>query len=184
MWRPVGIPEVEQRADQFADGTELEYTIRTDDSAVYHLFTADLGRRLRSAQLHVSPSERGRTFERFHAFAPASETGRTSTVYDLPAGEVTVSIDASEPDSHGYLRYHVESAVAYTRALDVDVERASVIAGALLGLATVLLIAGQPFLAAPAVGAGAAMGAPVGVNWLAARGHPISVSRWDVPVHR
>lgn len=181
---PAGIPGTDRRADQLADGTELEYTIRTDDPAVYHLFTADLGRRLRSAQVHVPASGSDRTFARFRPFARGSGTGRSSTTYDLPAGEVTVSIDASGPGSHGYLRYHVESAVAYTRALDVEVGPASAIAAVLFGLAALLFTAGQPFLAVPALGAGAAFAAPVGLNRLAAQGRPISLSRWDVPTRR
>lgn len=181
---PAGIPGTDRRADQLADGSELEYTIRTDDPAVYHLFTADLGRRLRSAQVHVPAAGSDRRFARFRPFAQGSGTGRSSTTYGLPSGEVTVSIDASGPGSHGYLRYHVESAVAYTRMLDVDVGRASLLASALIGLATALLALGQPFLAAPAFGAGAAIAGPVGLNRLAAWGRPVSVSRWDVPTPR
>lgn len=181
MWRTGGTPAVEQGADHLADGTELEYTIRTEDPAVYHLFTAELGRRLRSLQVNVPATASDRTFARYRAFAPDSGADRSSTTYQLPSGEVTVSIDASGPGCHGYLRYHVESAVAYTRALDVEVGRGSAIALGLLGLAAFLLVAGQPFLAAPAAGGAVAFGVPVGVNRLAARGHPISISRWDVP---
>lgn len=181
MWDTVGTPEVEQRADHLADGTEVEYTIRTEDPAVYHLFTAELERRLRSLQVHVPASGSDRTFARYRALAPDPGADRSATTYQLPSGEVTVSIDASGAGCHGYLRYHVESAVAYTRALDVEVGLGSAIAVGLLGLAVLLFVAGQPFLAAPAVGVGTAIGAPVGVNRLAARGHPISISRWDVP---
>lgn len=182
MSRSSGVPETEQRAELLADGTELEYTIRAHDPAVYHLFTAELGRRLRSAQVHVPASGSDRSFARFRSFAPGAD--RSSTTYELPAGEVAVTIDAGGPAIHGYLRCHVESAVAYTRALDVEVGRASAVAATFLGLALLLLAAGQPFLAAPAFGAGAAIVAPLGLNRLAARGRPISVTRWDVPVRR
>lgn len=182
MSRSSGVPEAEHRAELLADGTELKYTIRTDDPAVYHLFTADLSRRLRSAQVHVPASGSDRSFARFRSFAPGAD--RSSATYELPRGEVAVSIDAGGPAVHGYLRYHVESAIAYTRALDVAVSRASAVAAAFLGQAMLLLVAGQPFLAAPAFGAWAAIVAPLGLNRLAARDRPISVSRWDVPVRR
>lgn len=172
------------RTNQLADGTVLEYTITTNDAADYQLFTQDLNRRLRSAQVHVTTSDKDRLLSRYRSFNPESSDHQSTTSYELPSGDVEVSIDASGPGSHGYLRYHTESAVAYTNALDIDLGRAGLFTAVLLSLALVSLLAGQLFLAAPALGAGLAMGLPAAVKGLAAQGYPISVTRWDVPVRQ
>lgn len=168
-------------SDQLADGTQLEYTLRTADPAAYHLFLEDLDRRLRSARVQVPASNSDRKLSRYRSYGSASGAEASTRTYSLPSGEVEVSIRASNPGSHGYLRYHIEAAIAYTRALDVQVRRAAGFSGILLAIAGLASLAGQPFLAAPAVGAALAIGLPAGLNRLAASGRPISVTRWDVP---
>lgn len=168
-------------SDQLADGTELEYILRTADPATYHLFTEDLRRRLRSARVQVPGSNSDRKLSRYRSYSSTSDAEVSTRTYSLPSGEVEVSIRASNPGSHGYLRYHVEAAIAYTQALDVQVRRAAGVSAILLATATLASLAGQPFLAAPAIGAALAIGLPAGLNRLAGCGRPISVTRWDVP---
>jgi hypothetical protein len=43
--------ETDSRTHQFPDGTELEYTVRTSDSAIVRIFTAEPARRLERADL-------------------------------------------------------------------------------------------------------------------------------------
>ncbi len=174
-------PQTIEGTDQLADGTELEYTLETADPAAIHLFTEDLRRRLRSARVHVTASDSDRKLSRYRSYGSTADAEASKRTYDLPSGEVEVVIRASNPGSHGYLRYHVEAAIAYTRALDVRVRRAAGVSGILLALAALVSLAVHPFLGAPAVGAALAIGLPAGLNRLAASGRPISVTRWDVP---
>ncbi|MFB6361302.1 MAG: hypothetical protein ABEH59_08270 [Halobacteriales archaeon] len=168
-------------SDQLPDGTELQYSLRTADPAAFHLFTEDLSRRLRSARLHVPASKSDRTLSRYRSYGSPADAEVSTRTYSFPSGEVEVSIRASNPGSHGYLRYHVEAAIAYTKALDVRVRPAAALTGTLLVIAAFATSTGQLFLAAPAAGAALAVGLPAGLNRLAAYGRPISLTRWDVP---
>lgn len=155
--------------------------LRTTDPATLHLFTEDLRRRLRSARVHVPAGDSDQQLSRYRSYGSASAAEVSTRTYSLPSGEVEVSIRAANPGSHGYLRYHVESAIAYSEALDVAVWRAAALAGSLLTIAALASLAGQLFLTAAALGAALAFGLPAGLNRLAAAGRPISLTRWDVP---
>lgn len=174
-------PQTFEDSDQLPDGTELEYTLETADPAAIHLFSEDLSRRLRSARVHVSAFGSDRKLSRYRSYGSTADAEASTKTYDLPSGEIEVVIRASNPGSHGYLRYHGEAAIAYTRALDVRIRRAAVVSGILLVIAALASLSGRPFLGAPAVGAALAIGLPAGLNRLAASGRPISVTRWDVP---
>lgn len=163
--------------DQFADGSEIELALRTGDPAIRRIFTADLTRRLRSAR-------RSLVDEVPFAFGAPGGTGRerrSTTTHPLPDGEVTVSIDASGTGSHAYLHTLVQGAVSYTRAVHVDVGRASLLALVLFGGGLALAALGPGVLSVPLFAAGVVVGLHVLVYRLSALGIVPAFSRIPEP---
>lgn len=175
------VHRVERQSHQFSDGSEIEFTIRTSDSTVFRIFEGDLERRLQSAhRVFADTSLRG-----FGAFsAGRRDTRQSTTTHPLPDGEVTVSIDASGTGSHEYLNALVRGAVAYTRTLHVEVERASALAILLLGSGLALVAAGLVFPSLPLFGAGGFVALHLVVYWLSARGLAPSLSQIPEPGDR
>lgn len=166
------------------DGSAVNATVRTDDPAVAAIFEADLRRRLRQAGRLLTRADAERSLAAYRSFAPGDGDHASTDVLDLPDGEVTVSIEATGPASHGYLRYLARSAADYTHVLDVEPRRAGLLAALLLGIGGLLVGVGAGFLAAPFFGAGGIIAAYVGLYWLSARGVAISLSRTPRPTSR
>lgn len=170
--------EADQHTHYLPDGSVVTLTVRTTNPAIATIFTTEVAGRLRKASRLFTRADHDRTLSAYRGFAPGGGDEHESTdELDLPSGRVTVSIEASDRSSHGYLRYAVRGAVSYTHVLDVDVGRASLIAGSLLGVGILLGAVGHPFASAPLFGAGGVMALYVAVHWLTARGVPISLSR-------
>lgn len=173
-------PRVDRQTHHFPDGSDLELTIRTSDPAIYRIFTADLARRLRSARRSFVS---GASLTEFGTVARASgrDVRQSTTTHGLPDGEVTVSIDAGGTASHEYLRFLVRGAVAYTRLLHVEGERASPVAVLLLGSGLALVAFGWWIPGVPLLGAGGVVALHLAVYWLSARGTIPSLSRIPDP---
>lgn len=169
----------DRQTREFPDGSEVEFTIRTDDATVFRVFRADMARRLRSAQRTFGTGA-GRT-------SPAvGSTGRghtrqSTTAYTLPDGEVTVVIDASGTASHAYLRSLVRGAVEYTHTLHVDFGRATLLAVLCIGAGVALVALGRVFLSVPLFGVGGSVAFHLLVYWLSARGVAPNLSRIPEP---
>jgi hypothetical protein len=172
--------ETERRTHQFPDGSELAYTVRTGDSAISRIFTAELARRLASADRHLE------TRPSLMASGGSQPGGRgdahrSTATHALPAGEVRVSITANGRGSHEYIQSLVRAAAAYTRSLHVEVGRAAPLATLLIGSALALVAVGHPFLGAPLFGAGGVIAGHLVVYQLSVRGTTLGISRIPEP---
>lgn len=176
--------DASRATEYLPDGSAVLATVDADDPAVAAIFEADLRRRLRHAGRLLARPDAERSLAAYRSFAPGGDGHASTDTHDLPGGEVTVSIEATGRGSHGYLRYLVQGAVAYTRILDVDARRAGPLAALLLVAAGLLAVIGQPVLAAPFLGAGGIIGAYVALYWLSAHGLALSISRPPQPSRR
>ncbi|MFB6207274.1 MAG: hypothetical protein ABEJ05_12190 [Haloglomus sp.] len=175
------IAQTRQDSYLLADGSEIEFTIRTDRPSIARIFTADIGKRMRDVQL--VDTENDTSLAAFRSAVPEKRTDdrRSTTTHSLPAGDVTISIDASGKAVHGYLYHLATAAVAYTHTVDIHVEKASLLAVALLGSALALFAAGRGLLGLPLVAAGVPIFLHVIVYCLSARGFVPSLSRTPRP---
>ncbi len=172
----------EPATDHLPDGSAISYEVHTDDPAVAAVFAADLQGRLRQARRTLISAMGDRAVARFAANVPATEEAcRSTETYRLPTGEATVTIDANGRAAHGYLRYLVDGAVAYTDVIDVDAGPAAAIGGLLLTIGVGLAVLVHPFVGAPFVGAAGVMLASVALYLLSVNGHPVSLSRVPTP---
>lgn len=161
----------------FPDGSTVEWTLKTPDSAIRTIVTTTLSKRLRRAQTLFPIAESGSSMGHYTSFAPGdqSDTHESTRTYALPDGELAVRIDANGKRAHGYLHYLVKETVAYVRVLDVDVPKAAAIATVLVGSGLVLAVLGPLVLALAAVAPGAVIALYAVVYSLAARGVPVGV---------
>lgn len=173
--------QTRENSYHLADGSEIEVTVRTDQASIAEIFTADVGKRMRSVQL--VDAENDTALAAFRSAVPEGRTDdrRSTTTHSLPAGEVTVSIDASRKAVHGYLYHLMTAAVAYTHAVDIHVKKAGVLTAALLGGALTLVAAGQGLLSLPLMAVGLPMLLHVIVYCLSVRGVTPSLSRTPKP---
>lgn len=175
----------EQRTEHLPDGSTVRFQVRTAEPTAASIFAADLSRRLRKARRPLTRADVDRSLAAYASYAPGPGGDcRSTQTHDLPTGEVTVDIDATGRSVHGYLRYLVRGAVAYAEVLDIEPGRAGTISLLCVGAGALLFAVGQPFLAVPFVGAAGIIGAYVGLYWLSALGHPLSLSRTPLPVGR
>lgn len=181
MTSPDATPGTDQHAYQFPDGSEIELTVRTEESAILRIFTADVTRRMRRFQL--AGGEHDTSLAAFRSYAPGNsrDDHASTTTHSLPDGEVTVSIDATGRGSHGYLYHLVTAAVAYTHAVDLDVGKVGTITAVLLGAGLAIASLGGGFLSLPFLGAGGTIGLHLLVYLLSAHGVTMSLSRVPTP---
>lgn len=170
----------DQQTFEFPDGSEIEWTVQTNDAAVFRIFDSELSRRVRTAERALG---RNLSLLSPSGLSPARRrnTDQSTTTLSLPDGEVTVSIDATGTTTHEYLRSLVRAAVAYTHACHVDVPKAVPLAVLCFLVGAVPLALGAGFLALPAFAAGAVVGLHLLVYLLSARGVPLGLSRIPDP---
>jgi hypothetical protein len=170
-----------QNSYQLLDGSEIEITVRTDEPPIARIFTTDMGKRIRSVTL--ADADTDRSLAAFRSAVPDDRTDdyRSTTTHALPAGSVTVSIDASGKATHGYLYHLATAAVAYTHAVDVQVGQASLLTAVLMGGGFALIAAGQGLLGFSSLAVGTPFLVHVAVYCLSARGLTPSLSRTPRP---
>lgn len=174
-------PGSDSQAYQFPDGSEMEITVRTEESAVLRIFTADVTRRI--GRVRRVAGNYDTSLAAFRSYAPGAsrDDHSSTTTHSLPDGEVTVSIEATGRGIHGYLYHLVTAAVAYTHAVDLDVVKVGAIAGALLGAGLAIAALGGGFLSLPFFGAGGTIGLHLAVYLLSVYGVTPSLSRVPTP---
>jgi hypothetical protein len=175
-------PRTDRQTHQFPDGSEVEFAIQTSDTTVFQVFTADVSRRFRRAQRTFgADASLAGTGTKTGVLASTAGARQSTTTYDLPGGEVTVSIDASGTGSHAYLRSLVQGAVEYTHTLQVEVWRALFLAVLSLGGALALVAVGRVFLSVPLFGVSGSIALHLAVYWLSARGVAPNLSQVPDP---
>lgn len=168
--------ESAHHTEHLPDGSAVRYRVRAADPTTAAIFEAALRARLRTARRVFAKRDLDRRLAGY-ATAAGGADGHSTRTHDLPSGTVTVAIEADGRGRQGYLRHLVGGAVAYTHVMDIEVGRATVLAGLLLGTAVLLFGAGQPHVGAPFLGAGGMVGAYVGLYGLSALGYPVHLSK-------
>lgn len=173
--------QLKQESYYFSDGSEIELAVQTDKQSIYRIFTTDMVKRMH--HIRSGNTETEATLAAFRSAVPDDRTDDccSTTTHPLPAGEVTVSIDASGKGMHGYLYHLATAAVAYTHSVDLEPLKAGMLATILLATGLTVGSFGWWYLSVPLFGVGGTVLLHLLVYVISAVGLPVSLSRTPKP---